>query len=160
MLSPFPCSPVVQEWLWKKTQIEKKSVPNWAQLSYFPKDGNFLANSNVTFVLMLVVPHQATTFPKNRVDHDIKVCIILGLSSVFLGKTVCYFCLPTAWHHAINNFTKIVRVDHERKGCMNWGKLRPKFPICPKRRYLEKIDYVPFSPVLSINMLQHFKKNP
>ena len=24
MLSPFYCSPVVCEWLWKKTQIEKK----------------------------------------------------------------------------------------------------------------------------------------
>ena len=21
---PFPCSPVIREWLWKKTQIEKK----------------------------------------------------------------------------------------------------------------------------------------
>ena len=24
MPSPFPCSPVIHEWLWKKTQIEKK----------------------------------------------------------------------------------------------------------------------------------------
>ena len=23
MPSPFPCSPVIREWLWKKTQIEK-----------------------------------------------------------------------------------------------------------------------------------------
>ena len=24
MPSPFPCSPLIHEWLWKKTQIEKK----------------------------------------------------------------------------------------------------------------------------------------
>ena len=24
MPSPFPCSPVIREWLWKKTKIEKK----------------------------------------------------------------------------------------------------------------------------------------
>ena len=26
MSSPFPCSPVIREWSWKKTQIEKKIV--------------------------------------------------------------------------------------------------------------------------------------
>ena len=26
MLSPFPCNAVIHEWLWKKTQIEKKIV--------------------------------------------------------------------------------------------------------------------------------------
>ena len=27
MPSPFPCSPVMREWSWKKTQIEKKRKP-------------------------------------------------------------------------------------------------------------------------------------
>ena len=26
MPSPFSCSPAIREWLWKKTQIEKKNV--------------------------------------------------------------------------------------------------------------------------------------
>ena len=28
MSSPFPCSPVIHEWLWKKTQKEKNSMRN------------------------------------------------------------------------------------------------------------------------------------
>ena len=28
MPSPFPCSPVIREWSWKKTQIEKKQKKN------------------------------------------------------------------------------------------------------------------------------------
>ena len=28
MTSPFPCSPVIGEWSWKKTQIEKKYSSN------------------------------------------------------------------------------------------------------------------------------------
>ena len=32
MPSPFPCSPVIREWSWKKTQIEKKKKKNWKNI--------------------------------------------------------------------------------------------------------------------------------
>ena len=46
MASPFPCSPVIREWLWKKTQIEKenKGIVN-AFKKYFVKVASDIKSS-------------------------------------------------------------------------------------------------------------------
>ena len=41
MSSPFPCSPVIREWLWKKSQIEKKQKKK----TECPVCENYLDNS-------------------------------------------------------------------------------------------------------------------
>ena len=39
MSSPFPCSPVIREWLWKKPQIKKKN--SWLHISFCTKLQSF-----------------------------------------------------------------------------------------------------------------------
>ena len=53
---------------------------------------------------------------------------ICSIVRFFLGKNVCYFCLPFVSYHNSYYFKKIITVNHDLKGCKNVGS---KLSICP-----------------------------
>ena len=61
MPSPFPCSPVIRECSWKKTQIEKKNTVPW-----FSLEAVLQANGVTGSELKEVIKKQLENAPKKR----------------------------------------------------------------------------------------------